>query len=72
MVSSSHNNFQAFIDKHHRPYIEQANEDAPTFARIFKEMVLITDPAKPLPRAAKGNIVRKYALDLYADAIERL
>ena len=56
-----------------RPYIEQANEDAPTFARIFREMVLLTDPAKPpLPRATKGNIVRKHALEMYADAIEHL
>ncbi|KAF7798255.1 hypothetical protein EIP86_009472 [Pleurotus ostreatoroseus] len=55
------------------PYIEQANEDAPTFARIFREMVLFTDPAKPpLPRATKGNIVRKHALEMYADAIEHL
>ncbi|THG96855.1 hypothetical protein EW026_g5054 [Hermanssonia centrifuga] len=53
-------------------YIDQANQKAPTFARIFREMVLICDPAKPLPRAAKGNVVRKHALELYAHAIEHL
>ncbi|KAJ3557049.1 hypothetical protein NM688_g1689 [Phlebia brevispora] len=53
-------------------YIEQANTEAPTFARIFKEMVVLTDPAKPLPRATKGNIVRNPALKLYAEEIEQL
>lgn len=45
---------------------------APTFARIFKEMIIVADPSKPLPRAAKGTVVRPQALNLYADEIEKL
>ena len=30
---------------YNRPHIEEANKLAPTFARIFKEMIIVTDPA---------------------------
>ncbi len=43
---------------------------APTFAKVFKEMIVVTDPHKPLPRAAKGTVIRKQALALYAEEIE--
>lgn len=55
-----------------RPTVAEANTNAPTFAKIFKEMVIFTDPAKPLPRTLKGTIMRKQALALYSDAIEEL
>ena len=55
-----------------RPLIEMANEVAPAFAKIFKEMIIIADPDKPLPRAAKGNVSRKLALQLYDEEIEKL
>ena len=45
---------------------------APGFAKVFKEMIIVTDPAKPLPRAGKGTVIRKQALALYADEIEQL
>ena len=45
---------------------------APAFSRIFKEMILVTDPARPFPRAAKGTILRKQALELYEDEIKKL
>jgi hypothetical protein len=48
-----------------RPTVEAANRDAPAFARIFKEMVLVARPGTPLPRAAKGTVNRKAALVLY-------
>ncbi|KAI0698146.1 hypothetical protein BC835DRAFT_1413279 [Cytidiella melzeri] len=54
------------------PIIAEANALAPTFAKVFKEMILITDPSKPLPRAGKGTIMRKAALTLYANEIEML
>ncbi|KAI0081390.1 acetyl-CoA synthetase-like protein [Panus rudis PR-1116 ss-1] len=54
------------------PFVEEANKLAPTFARIFKEMILVTDPAKPLPRAGKGTVQRKLALQTYKDEIEQL
>ncbi|EKM50221.1 uncharacterized protein PHACADRAFT_153694 [Phanerochaete carnosa HHB-10118-sp] len=54
------------------PVVEEANRAAPAFAKIFKEMVIITDPARPLPRAAKGTIVRKQALAVYEREINNL
>ena len=55
-----------------RPAIELANSGVPGFARIFKEMVLVTTPSKPLPRAGKGTVMRKQALALYADEVEEM
>ncbi|CAL1703601.1 unnamed protein product [Somion occarium] len=54
------------------PHIEEANKLGPAFARIFKETIIVTDPARPLPRAAKGTVQRKRALALYAEDIEAL
>ncbi|TFY54704.1 hypothetical protein EVJ58_g8699 [Rhodofomes roseus] len=54
------------------PRVEEANHDAPGFSRIFKEMILIVDPSRPLPRAGKGNVQRKRALELYAQDMEDL
>lgn len=53
------------------PSVEEANRHAPTFGRIFKEMILVTDHARPLPRAAKGTAIRKQAWNIYADEIEK-
>ena len=55
-----------------RPVIAEANAIAPTFAKIYKEMILVSDPAKPFPRAPKGTVIRKAALALYTDAVENL
>ena len=55
-----------------RPIVEEANTMAPAFARIFKEMIIVTDPDKPLPRAGKGTIIRKQALTVYDKEIEKL
>ncbi|TFK46704.1 putative aminoadipate reductase [Heliocybe sulcata] len=54
------------------PTVEEANKEAPAFSRIFKEMILITDPAKPMARAAKGTVQRKMTLALYAEEIDAL
>lgn len=55
-----------------RPLVEEANHLGPAFARVFKETILVSYPDKPLPRAGKGTVQRKLALDLYADEIEKL
>ena len=55
-----------------RPFVEEANLIAPTFARIFKEMIIITDPSKPLPRAAKSTVMRKLAIAAYQKEIDDL
>ncbi|KAF5384130.1 hypothetical protein D9615_003351 [Tricholomella constricta] len=54
------------------PVIEEANKTAPAFSRIFKEMILVTSKDKPLPRAGKGTVLRKAALNLYDAEIEAL
>lgn len=52
--------------------MELANYGVPGFARIFKEMILVARPDKPLPRAGKGTVIRKQSLALYADEIEEM
>ncbi|KAH9932151.1 hypothetical protein B0H21DRAFT_699704 [Amylocystis lapponica] len=52
------------------PTVEEANHPAPAFARIFKEMIVVTDPARPLVRVAKGTVQRKPSLALYEEDIE--
>ncbi|KAJ6534650.1 putative aminoadipate reductase [Mycena vulgaris] len=55
------------------PTIEEANETAPAFSKLFKEMILFCKPGRPLPRSAgKGNVVRKAALAEYSAEIEQL
>ncbi|KAJ3997443.1 hypothetical protein F5050DRAFT_1419742 [Lentinula boryana] len=52
--------------------VEDANRIAPAFSKIFKEMILITSPDKPLPRVGKGTVARKAALALYEPEINEL
>ncbi|KAF7430338.1 hypothetical protein PC9H_006043 [Pleurotus ostreatus] len=52
--------------------IEEANSTAPTFSRIYKDMLLFVSPDRPLPRAGKGTVMRKAAITLYADDIQKL
>ncbi|CCM03416.1 uncharacterized protein FIBRA_05547 [Fibroporia radiculosa] len=54
------------------PQVEEANKPAPGFAQLFKEMIIVTDSARPLPRAAKGTVMRKMALALYESDINSL
>ncbi|TCD64925.1 putative NRPS-like protein biosynthetic cluster [Steccherinum ochraceum] len=54
------------------PFVEEANKLAPAFARIFKEMILVTHPAKPMARVAKGTVMRKLVLAEYDEEIQRL
>ncbi|KAJ3925541.1 MAG: putative aminoadipate reductase [Lentinula lateritia] len=54
------------------PAIEEGNKIAPSFSRIFKEMILIVNPDKPLPRVGKGTVAKKAALTLYEAEINKL
>ncbi|KZT20596.1 acetyl-CoA synthetase-like protein [Neolentinus lepideus HHB14362 ss-1] len=54
------------------PIIEEANEGAPTFSRIFKEMILVTSPDKPMRRTPKGTVVRNATTADYAKEIDEL
>ncbi|KAJ7439939.1 putative aminoadipate reductase [Mycena latifolia] len=54
------------------PVVEEANEDAPAFGRIYKEMILVTEPDKPMVRAPKGTVIKKATIGLYKEEIETL
>jgi hypothetical protein len=54
------------------PAVEEANRSASAFGRIFKEMVLVARPDKPLPHTAKGTVDRKAAIALYDEEIRAL
>ena len=56
----------------YRPVISEANKEAPSFSKIYKEMILVTDKARPLPRAGKNTVLRKAALKEYHKEIEAL
>ncbi|KAJ7052189.1 acetyl-CoA synthetase-like protein [Mycena amicta] len=52
--------------------VEDANKTAPGFARIFKEMIVVTGPERPMVRAAKGTVVKKATISLYEGDINDL
>lgn len=54
------------------PTIEKANKVSPAHAQISRNMVMVTRPDKPLPRASKGTVMRHLAYKLYAEEIEAL
>ena len=55
-----------------RPVINEANKESPSFSKIYKEMILVTDKARPLPRAGKDMVLKKAALKEYHNEIETL
>ncbi|KAH9939775.1 acetyl-CoA synthetase-like protein [Epithele typhae] len=52
------------------PSIQRANTFAPQHSRIFRELVLVADPAKPCDYNAKGNIRRNLVLQRYSQEID--
>ncbi|KAF7798276.1 hypothetical protein EIP86_009494 [Pleurotus ostreatoroseus] len=52
--------------------VEEANQLAPAFAKIYKEMIIVAAPTKPLPRPAKGTLARKQAVKEFEQEIEAL
>lgn len=54
-----------------RPSIEAANRSSYTFARIFKEAIIFTEPSRPLPRTPKGTIQRAKAAAMYSEEVEQ-
>ena len=55
-----------------RPLVDEANKTAPSFSRIFKDMILIKAPEKPIPRTPKGSIQKKVTIKTYASEIDAL
>ena len=66
----------ARVDNNHthvdRRNVEEANKEAPTFSRIFKEMILVTSKEKPMLRAGKGTVIKKATMKLYESEIDAL
>ncbi|KAI0759226.1 acetyl-CoA synthetase-like protein [Trametes elegans] len=54
------------------PTIERANDYAPQHSRIFKEMILVASPSKPLQMNAKGLPRRKFIFADYSSEIDKL
>ncbi|KAF7293800.1 Nonribosomal peptide synthetase [Mycena chlorophos] len=52
--------------------VEHANAVAPNFARVYKEMILLTELARPMLRSPKGSVAKKATLELYAQDIDAL
>ncbi|KAF7303443.1 Acetyl-CoA synthetase-like protein [Mycena indigotica] len=54
------------------PVVEEANGIAPAFARVYKEMILVTSTEQPMIRAPKGTVVKKATIALYDAQITAL
>ncbi|OBZ74288.1 L-aminoadipate-semialdehyde dehydrogenase large subunit [Grifola frondosa] len=54
------------------PSIEKANHYAPSHSRIFKEMIMVTNPTKPLEYTAKGTPRRQVCIQAYNEEIDAL
>ncbi|KAI0633130.1 acetyl-CoA synthetase-like protein [Trametes polyzona] len=54
------------------PTIEKLNAYAPSHSRVFKEMILVTSPNKPLEYTAKGTPRRQICIAAYAEEIDAL
>ncbi|TFY78273.1 hypothetical protein EWM64_g5737 [Hericium alpestre] len=52
------------------PTIERVNEYAPSHSRIFKEMIIVTSPAKSFEYTPKGTPRRQVCIDAYSDEID--
>ncbi|KAH7310718.1 hypothetical protein B0I35DRAFT_78217 [Stachybotrys elegans] len=51
------------------PLVEKANQDAPKFGRVPRELIIIGH-AKPFRRAAKGTIQRQATISTYQEEID--
>ncbi|EMD37730.1 hypothetical protein CERSUDRAFT_94730 [Gelatoporia subvermispora B] len=50
--------------------VEKMNDYAPQHSRIFKEMIVVTRPSKPLEFTMKGNPRRQVCIDAYSEEID--
>ncbi|KAI8996302.1 acetyl-CoA synthetase-like protein [Trametes punicea] len=54
------------------PSIEKMNAFAPSHSRVFKEMIMVTSPNKPLEYTAKGTPRRQVCIAAYSEEIDAL
>lgn len=63
---------EAKFIEHLWPTVDEANKFYRTNAGITKSSILLVDPKRPVPRAAKGTVQRGPALDLYEEELSRI
>lgn len=54
------------------PLVEKANDETVAHGRIARDMVVLSNPAKPFLRAGKGTIQRAMTVKLYQDEIDQM
>lgn len=54
------------------PTVVKANQDCPAHGRIVQDMMILTVPEKPIPRAGKTTVQRFAALKLYSEELKAL
>ena len=54
------------------PTVDKANQEAPAFAKVWKNKIAIARESKPFPRAGKGSIQRHATVQLYEPEITAL
>ncbi len=54
------------------PVVIRVNQETVSHGEITRQLVMLTSPDKPFPRAGKGTIQRGAAVKLYKDEIDRL
>ncbi|KIK61185.1 hypothetical protein GYMLUDRAFT_43259 [Collybiopsis luxurians FD-317 M1] len=52
------------------PSVRKVNNYAPSHSRIFKEMIIVTSPSKPLEFTPKGTPRRQVCIDAYTPEID--
>ncbi|KAK3307162.1 uncharacterized protein B0T15DRAFT_553631 [Chaetomium strumarium] len=62
---------KAFLDSVW-PYVVKANKQTVAHGQIGRQLVALSNPAKPFPRAPKGTIQRAATIKLYADEIDAI
>ena len=50
--------------------VEEVNRGLPGYAAIGKAQIIVADPTRPFLRSAKGSVLRKETLDLYAADVD--
>ncbi|KAJ7604455.1 hypothetical protein FB45DRAFT_850695 [Roridomyces roridus] len=54
------------------PTIGEVNARTPAFSRLYKEMIIVTQPTKPMVRAPKGTVIKKSTIEAYKTEIDTL
>ncbi|KAK9442475.1 Male sterility, NAD-binding protein [Metarhizium brunneum] len=54
------------------PLIEELNKETVAHGRISKQLVALSDPDMPFPRAGKGTVQRQQAVRKYKDKIDEI